>query len=186
MRTYVVAAAASHTALLGRILQFAGLPDTRVLSRGGRMEAISLARSILSARAEPVAVVLDACTLDSGYLAEQELEYHELLHIASPGIPFQLFLGVPELEAILFGSPGTLARLLGTPVPADAVREAEYRPRAVLERLTAESDSGGDLYSLIERIDKQAACAVAKHPLIRSLIQFLRHPRAWVPDAAAA
>src|SRR5947207_6144800 len=46
-------------------------PQIRVVEAGGRSSAQSLARSILGARSEPVAVVIDADTVDSAQLSGQ-------------------------------------------------------------------------------------------------------------------
>lgn len=185
MKTYVVAVGDLSTHLISRILEASGMPEVVVVSGGrNRTGAASYARSLLGTRRHPVALVLDARTYDADFAREQEREYFSLARGGSA--PLRLFMAVPELEAVLFSDPATLERILERPIPADVLFEAQFRPRVVLQRLLDESHPGRDLSWVPERIDDEAGCAYARHPLVCSLIAFLRNPSAWSPHAAAA
>lgn len=185
MKTYVVAVGRPSALLIRRILDAAKLPDV-VVALGGpnRAGGAAVARSLLETHADPLALVLDARTSDADFASEQQQEYYSLARGGSA--PFRLFMAVPELETVLFSDPPTLERLLERPIPADALFEAQFRPRVVLQRLLDETQPGRDLSWVAERIDAEAGCVYARHPLICSLIGFLRHPSGRSPYATAA
>jgi hypothetical protein len=188
MRTYVIAAERPSALLIRRILDRVKLPDVVVGNGGpGQTSALNTARSVqYDQRGAPVAVVLNARTCDPEFVREQEADHYEFLHMGVRTGVIRLFMAVPELETVLFSDPPTLERLLERAIPADALFEAQFRPRVVLQRLLDETHPGCDLAWVAERIDDEAGCAYAKHPLICSLIAFLRHPSARSPHAAAA
>jgi hypothetical protein len=188
MKTYVITAGRPSALLIRRILDRANLLDVIVGNGGpGHTDALNTARSVqYEQRGAPVAVVLNARTSDPQFVREQEENHYEFLRMGMCTGVIRLFMAVPELETVLFSDPATLERLLERSIPADALFEAQFRPRVVLQRLLDETQPGRDLSWVAERIDAEAGCVYAGHPLIRSLIGFLRHPRARSPHAAAA
>jgi hypothetical protein len=188
MKTYVVAADRPSALLTRRILDRAKLAEVVVANGGpGQTNALNTARSVqYDQRGAPVAVVLNARTSDPEFVREQEEDHYEFLHMGVRTGVIRLFMAVPELETVLFSEPATLERILERSIPADALFEAQFRPRVVLQRLLDETHPGCDLAWVAERIDAEAGCVYAQHPLICSLIEFLRHPSAWSPHAAAA
>jgi hypothetical protein len=186
VNAYVVTEGAADAEFLRRILSTAKLPEFHVSSAGAKSSAISLAKSILLRRGVPVAVVLDADTLDEGSVAEQEMVYYDLLRPASPRVPFRVFFAVPALEGILFSDPAALSHIVGKPISAAAARDAEFRPAQVLQDLMGTGANGNWHAQLVERIQPLQAASLAKHPLVRDLAEFIRHPRAWSPEVQAA
>lgn len=186
MNAYVVTERAEDAELLRRMLSSAGLPDFHVSSAGAKSSAISLAKSILLSRGVPVAVVLDADTLDPRSVAEQETVYYDLLRSASPRVPFRVFFAVPALQGILFSDPAALSHIVGKPVSAAALRDGEFRPAQVLQDLVDPRTNGNWRAYLVDRIQPSDAASLAKHPLVRDLAEFIRHPRAWSPESQAA
>lgn len=186
MNAYVVAEGKFDAEFLERILPRARMPEFHVSSAGGKSAAISLAKSILASRGIPVAVVLDADTLDPQNVAEQERVYYDLLRAASRKVPFRVFFAVPALEGILFSDPASLSHMLGKQVSPSALHEAEFRPRQVLQHLLGKAGNGAWELELMNRIQPAEAGNLAKHPLMRELTEFIRHPRAWSPESKAA
>lgn len=189
MRSQVITVRKPAAQLIRHILDGAGRDTAEVIAGGpGNVEAVTLAQSLRYREPLPLALVLDARTNDPEFVSEQEHEWFSFARngMISPNVPFQLFMAVPEVEAVLFHDPPSLERILGRPIPPDALFEAQFRPRVVLQRLLAETDPARDLGWVAERIDAEAACAFAQHPLMRSLIAFLRHPRACARYAEAA
>lgn len=186
MNAYVVTEGALDAEFLRRVLQTAKLPEFHVSPAGARSSAIALAKSILLSRGVPVAVVLDADTIDKRGLAELEMVYYDLLRPASPRVPFRVFLAVPALEEVLFSDPAALSHLVGKPVSATALREAEFRPAQVLQDLVGSQANGNWRARLIDRITPSEAAVLSRHPLVQGLAEFIRHPRAWSPESKAA
>lgn len=186
MKAYVVTEGAADAELLRRMLASAGLPDFHVSSAGAKSSAISLAKSILFRRGVPVAVVLDADTLDERSVAEQETGYYDLLRSASARVPFRIFLAVPALEGILFSDPAALSHIVGKPVSEAALHDAEFQPLRVLQDLVGPGVNGNWRAQLVSRIQPAEAASLARHPLVRDLAEFIRHPRTWSPESNAA
>lgn len=182
MNSYVVTEGKLEAEFLRRILLSAGLSDMHVIAAGGKSSVISLARSILATRSSPVAVVLDADTIDGISIREQETVYYDLLRMASARTPFRLFFAIPEFEGILFHDLDALKRILAIDIPEEAIREARYQPKKVLVNLIPER---AVLTWIIPRVDDDAAASMARHPLMRSLIDFLKKPTYWSPEAQA-
>lgn len=179
MKSHVFTVRPPAARVIRRILNVTGPDEVAVFAKGpGNPEAAVAARSQRYHEPVPLALVLDARTTDPDFVTEQEHEWFSFtqLNMTWPDVPFQLFMAVPEVETVLFHDPPTLERILGRPIPPDALFEAQFRPRVVLQRLIAECDPARDLGWLAERIDAEAAHAFAGHPLMQSLIAFLRHP----------
>lgn len=188
MKGYIVTEGASDAVLLRSLLE-AELPDSvGIVAAGGRSSVVSFAKSILVSRREPVALVMDADTIDPAAVRGQEREVYDLLRAASYRTPFRLFLAVPELEALLFADVEALSRLVGVEVTWQEAREAEVRPGKVLDEILGRSPEVRTREALLARMGTGAAGAIRGHPLLRDLSEFVRQPTAWDPwkNAGAA
>ena len=108
MNAYIVTEGQFDVALLSRLLAHEVRSGVRVVSASGKSGAQSLARSLVAARRLPVALVLDADTTDKALVREQRLVARELLTMASPGIPTEVFMAVPSIEILFFTDPQNL------------------------------------------------------------------------------
>lgn len=188
MKTYVVAETAFHGRLIKRLLHAETLPEFVVLRGGRDTSAIRLANSIQSDRGAPVVVVLDADTVEPRAIADKRPELEYLLNTrsypAGPPPPAVLLMAVPQVEAVLFSDPDALECVLGRQRTEREKTEGEFRPRAVLDRLLAET--GLDQDALLARINPKAAACFAAHPLVQSLAQFVCGAAAALAVAEAA
>ncbi len=171
---------------LQRILDACQVRDFSISAAGGKSTAASFAMSILASRREPVALVLDADTSDQRAVEEQELIYYDLLRSSSRTTPFKIFSAVPALEVVLFSDREILSKIAGTPVSDLQVRDARDRPGQVLNTLLEKGGAQGNHLSLLQHIDDEAGRRLAKHPLLKSIISFVKKPTAWSPQGLAA
>lgn len=184
MKTYIVAQTEFQTQLLRRLLETQELPEHTVL-RGGRFTmALSLGSTLLSRRSAPVLVVMDADSVEPHRVREQKAELGYLLPAGnSGGIPADVLMAVPQVEAVLFHDPEALECVLGRPLTEREKIEGEFRPRAVLERLLADTQMDED--ALLERINSRAAERFAAHPLIRELAREIENANTVMAAAIA-
>jgi hypothetical protein len=125
-------------ALIGQLLRsHPALRDLniRVRAAGGRSAAQSKARTILTERREPVALVVDADTVDPRAVQQQRGFLEARLEQTAPPEEWRVILIVPEIEVLLFEDEKILQALVPQkPSPEDLIR-ARYEPKRVLERL---------------------------------------------------
>lgn len=108
MRVTLVTQGASATVLLEQLV--ASSPQLRdrgieVKDGEGVYGVFSMARTILSVRHEPVAVVIGTDTDDPEEVAEDQVLFEGLLGEAAPASEWRLVLLAPRLEALLLGCP---------------------------------------------------------------------------------
>lgn len=114
--------------------------QTRIFTAQGRMSLVSVARNVYFHEGGPVLIVMDADTTTPTLVEEQKAMTRAALETLVPGVTNEdgrarVFAFVPELEVIFFESPQTLERLVGEPVPADAVPEGLLLPKQTLDAL---------------------------------------------------
>jgi hypothetical protein len=184
MTCYIVAEGDFHTRLLSRILEAGSVQGVSVTNGGERSASIMLASTLHGVRQEPVGLMLDANAYDERMVREQEQTVDFLLRMSSA--PCRVFLGVPTVEVVLFHDLALLARLLGRPISEEEVRYARFQPREVLDELLRSGPEPRDRAWLLARIDDEAGRRLARHPLVESIIGFVRKPAAWAPEWRAA
>jgi hypothetical protein len=149
----------------------------RVRAAGGRSAAQSKARTILTERREPVALVVDADTVEPRAVQQQRGFLEARLEQASPSEEWRVILLVPEIEILFFEDEKILQALVPQkPSPEDLIR-ARYEPRRVLERLLAKAGGRASLEaSLRLGVDLEPLWRLeALRPLEEFLLQKLVH-----------
>jgi hypothetical protein len=181
----VVAQTQFQTQLLRQLLETQELPQ-HVVVRGGKFTmALTYGSSLLRQRSASVAVVMDADSVEPHKVRQQEAELEYLLPAGNfDGILADVLMAVPQVEVVLFSDPEALECVLGRTLTEREKIEGEFRPRAVLDRLLAETGLDGDAF--LSRINTRAAARFAAHPLIRSLVQFIEDASAAIALADAA
>jgi hypothetical protein len=167
---YVVAEGPSDCRLIERLLEAADVEDRRVLSRGGRSAAISLATSLRVMTSDPVVLVLDADTMDDARIREQERIVSDLLERGGPGAEFKVVFVKPEIEAVYFSAPEWLEQVLGRELSEADLARAEGQPRRVLDQFR----NGLAEDALPDRLDDEAVSKLSRHPAMADLIEFAR------------
>jgi hypothetical protein len=131
-----------------------------------------------------VVVVMDADSVEPHRVREHEAELEYLLPAGNfDGILADVLMAVPQVEVVLFSDPEALECVLGRPLTEREKIEGEFRPRAVLERLLADTRMDED--ALLEKINPRAAACFAAHPLIRELAQAIENADAAMAAAIA-
>lgn len=149
----------------------------RLMHSNTRSGAISLGRSILVSRAEPVALVIDSGTHIHKLAQELKATILDELRSASPGVPADVFPAEPELEECLFQDPQTVERLFNIEFsdPELELKIARSEPKHEVLRLLALIDSHRLLPALIDdHPDRDEIISrVRESPLIKSVRQFI-------------
>jgi hypothetical protein len=181
MKGCIVTEGEWDAALLRTLLEPELAQAIRVVAAGGRSSVVSYATSILVSKREPVALVLDADTVDAAAVRSQERVIYDPVRAAAYRTPFRLFLMVPQLETVLFRDVEVLSHLTGVEVGQQDLREAEVRPKQVLEELLRLSPQVKTREALLTRMDAGTAARIRRDPLLLDLFQFVRRPTVWDP-----
>jgi hypothetical protein len=166
---YLVAEEQTALHVLQKLLPPETLKETGC--EGSRYSAPSLARTILVTERKPVALLMNAHTTDETSVQERLGTLRYLLKQAAADIPFEVFLAVPELEAIVFQQKELLERITNTTLSEREWKLAKLSPRAfltdVLPRQTA------SLAQLVETLEPADIAVLQQHPLLQAINAFL-------------
>ena len=77
-----------------------------VVAAGDRSNLTSVARTLLVTKRKPLAVLVNAGPVDGNSALGLRRETEELLRAVSGGVPFKVFMMMPEIEAMLFTVSG--------------------------------------------------------------------------------
>ncbi len=168
---YVVTEGAVDTAILKRCLPKELLRDTYITAGWGWSSAMSLAGSILSVKARPVALVVDSDSEDESAIEERRAFTRSFLRRTSVRVPFEVFLAVPEIEAVLFQSHSLIRRLVGRDIPGGEFEMARLRPKKWLAAAGIRFPK--ETAPLLDRLTEDDLAAIRSHELIRGLTEFL-------------
>jgi hypothetical protein len=173
MNSYIVVEGQTDGALLRRLLPKNLLDNVHVVVSGGKSAAISLSRSILSARQMPTILIIDSHTNNEHQEHEQRIILDDLLRPVAGTTDYLIELAVPEMESILLSDTDALASVIGVqPSPVERV-EAIYRPKKVLLDMIQRSKKINDESELVAMLDQEAITKFAAHPLIKEVTKFL-------------
>jgi hypothetical protein len=176
MASYVVSESEPDQRILSAVVKRLLPGQNVVVADGdGKSNGISLARSLLVARRQPVAFAVGAHTQDPDLLREQQQSIDMLLNLVADPSSWAAILFVPELERCFFRDPGFSARLFGGPL-SDRQRDlAEYDPRRVLRELAGErwGTEDPDHAVLLEHLAGHDLAPLADDPGIATLVRFL-------------
>lgn len=141
MMVSVVTAGTRAPALLRRLLrpefeQANG--NIRLMARSSESGADALARSVLIDEHNPVALVLDADTVNPQRVAESYDYFAQSLGEVAHRKLWGIFLAVPELLSLLFADRAILESLVGGPVTEVQLVRGRYEPKVVLAELLKE------------------------------------------------
>ena len=165
---YLITESPATDKLLAKLLPAAARQAVQFVQVNDRYSALSMARSILSARRAPVVAVLDAATSKHALLYEQEITLREAIGAAAAGIPFEVLLAVPEWEVVLLEAPQFTANASPTERAL-----AHLQPQQFLQLTYGETDRLRLLDKLFKKLDEPALARIRAHPLLAKLMEFL-------------
>ena len=176
MTSYVVTEGRLGEEILSAVVQQL-LPGKHVVcvDGKGRSHAISLARSLLSVRRQPVAFMVDARTVDRALIQEQKQSFESLLGLVAPASLWKVALFEPELERCLFRDLGFAERLFGGPLSERHRLLCEYDPRRVVRELSRERwhTEDQDSTELLRCLAAEDLAPLAAEPAIHLMLAFL-------------
>ncbi|MEH2040367.1 hypothetical protein [Nostoc sp.] len=136
----------------------------------GQYGARSLASTLLVTRSIPVALITDADTEDNSLVSEQLDSLNYLLRQASSGIPYKVFLAVPEIEIILLQDRSLIEKIAERSFTDLEWQLAQSKPK---DFLTAVFGKDTRFNKIFNKINNDEIQALQQHPLIQNLISFL-------------
>jgi len=140
---------------------------------GSRGTPAITASTLLVTRRQPVALVLDAKTIDPRFAREIARDNEEVLKYVAGKIPIKVVAFLPTIEIIFFEAAPVLERVLGLPVPGELLAEARGNPKDVLTKLLRTHPQVKDLPALLARLTEEDREALRATAAIASLIDFL-------------
>jgi hypothetical protein len=185
MKIYIVTEGQFEADLLQALIP--RLPETEVvLVPAGSMYSIhSMARSLLVQRGAPVAVVVDAHSVDEATIRERRQSSEEIIGMVAGRIPIRVVVAAPELETIFFEDEDLLQRVFGT-LPLELRIRAEAQPAKVLEQLCATSQTVRNRFDLLAQLTQADIEILQETAPLKELLEFIEDARQSVAHTAAA
>jgi hypothetical protein len=182
MTTYVVVESVDDAAILQATLSPQTLAYAALIVGGGTSAGVSLARSLISDRGEPLLFVMDADTVSLEAIVAQEQAFRDLIGAVAIDTPYDVILAVPQLEVIFFYNVDLLAALLHTTIGQETMLNGMYEPRKTLDDLlTQNSANVRNRQEFLQSIDDQARQQLAMHPIIQRMTAFIVRNAEVVP-----
>lgn len=167
-QAYIVTEGKSIAEILKRLLPENILRDTHLIA--GSSSALSSARTILVAKRLPVAFVVDANTNHQSTILEREDLLNYSLRQVSPGIPFKVFLAIPEIEIVFLQDKSFLQKRTHRNFTDLEWKLAQFQPKEFLSLVLGESFSPEKMLS---ELTDGTIDVLKKHQLVRELSEFL-------------
>ncbi|MGB0383395.1 MAG: hypothetical protein ACPGWR_01105 [Ardenticatenaceae bacterium] len=132
----------------------------------------STARSIVSAKRRPVALVMDTHTRHEGSIYEQE-DLIRYISRSIAGIPFELFFVIPELEIVFFQDRPLLEQLLQRKVTDVEWAVGHFQPQNSLSDLLKNGSQTLTHEELLDRLTDDMIEVLQQHYPVREISEFL-------------
>jgi hypothetical protein len=133
--------------------------------------ARSLASSLLATRNTPVALVLDADTDNESQILERHDLINYTLNQASPGIPYQIFFAVPEIEIVFLQDKSLIEKIAQRQFNDLEWQLAQSKPREFLEILFGKGEQINQI--IFDQITDKEIKILQQHQLIQAIMVFI-------------
>lgn len=173
-RVYLFVEGPTDEEFLRRVLPDDLMKETELVRAGNSARITSLARSFLARRRTPIAVFMDADSLNPTVIEDRRESTEELIQAAAGSIPVKVVLVVPELESWFFTVPEAIARVLGEGPSEDLLALGPRDPKGVLEQLSRRSKVEWDTFAAIRALDAKEIERIRARPDVTELSQFLK------------
>jgi len=169
-RAYVVTEGKSDVVILERCLPEDIVKRVTFVPGMGSYAAMSMAATLLPVKKLPVALVLDADTENESAILEREDFLRSFLRAAAGDVPFEVFLAVPTIEAILFRDRTLVPQLTHRELSDQEWEQARYDPKQVL----AVASGPLPLRAVMEGLSEERTRVLRQQdPLLSRLTDFL-------------
>jgi hypothetical protein len=174
MKTYIVVEGQSDADILRIALPPSTLHHTHLVVGGSTSSGVSLARSLISDRGEPLLLVMDADTVNQEAIIEQAQALRELLGAVAINTPYDVILAIPELEVVFFQDLEVLAQVLQLSLDHEVAINSVYEPRKTLHALCMRSPRQiDDQGQFLQLLDDTARARIAQHPILQKIKDFV-------------
>lgn len=135
MVTIFVEGPAEQTLLERLLADLPAAANVRVVAAGSADDARPRTRKELLVHQRPALLVIDADSVDSDRVEQQQRELEAYLAWGGNGVPYEVVQFVPTMEALFFDAPDVLEHLVGRKVDELMLAAGEIAPKAVLQRI---------------------------------------------------
>lgn len=174
-KAYIITEGVTDQEILKTVLPQIIIESVDFIAGAGRYAAQSLARSVLATEQVPVALVLDADTTAESPIQEQRDLLRTSLSQASPGVKFEVFLAIPEIEIVLIQDLDFIRQLTDRSEFSEIEIEfAQLHPKKLLLSILGNKEPYDVvLQNLLKKVSNRTAEIIQRYPLINQLIEFL-------------
>jgi hypothetical protein len=145
--------------------------DIRFIAGGSSYRVRSLGTSLLATNKIPVALVLDADTDNESQIFERRDLINYVLRQVSSGIPFQVFLGVPQLEIVFLQNKSLIEKIAQRQFNDLEWQLSQSKPKEFLETVFGNNQQINA--RIFSNINDEEIRILQQHPLIQEIITFL-------------
>ena len=174
MKTYLVVESERDRAILKAVLPPDRLASVEIENAGRRSRLSTVGTSLLISERCPVALVLDAGTVDPAVMSERRDWFDAtFLHFALPGTPARFIQAVPAIEGIFFAGRSILERIFGQSFPETVWVQAKYSPNDALRSIGKLVGRDVDALEIAKQLNDADLEAIRGHPFIVEVMSFL-------------
>ncbi len=177
MKAYIVCEDELDSQLLQRVLPKELIHSVGIVAGGSLSSVKSMARSLVVRRRTPIAILVDAETVNAAQVEERRREIKEIVEGVAANTPVGVILAVPAVESVFFQDIALIPRLFGYVPPQEVLNMAIYEPGKALTQLITESKKYQNQADLIEQLTPEEIELLCKTPLMREMLQFLQSLR---------
>ncbi|ABA23860.1 hypothetical protein Ava_4261 [Trichormus variabilis ATCC 29413] len=168
---YIIAEGYRDIEILQKLLPKNLTQDIQFIAGESSYRARSLASSLLATRNTPVALVLDADTDNESQILERHDLINYTLNQASPGIPYQIFFAVPEIEIIFLQDKSLIEKIAQRQFNDLEWQLAQSKPKEFLEILFGKGEQINKI--IFDHITEEEIKILQQHPLIQAIMAFI-------------
>lgn len=151
---------------------------------GGASAAFSYARTLLATKRTPVAILIDADSIEPEVAEARRQDAEEVIGESAAGVPFRVLVAVPELEVLFFERPDLLRRVFAGQVTDHLLELGRLSPRRILERLAQGKSIHHVRVDVLREINTEDHQALRNTTLIRELLEFIQVATRFVAEAS--
>ncbi|MBD2167101.1 hypothetical protein H6G04_22170 [Calothrix membranacea FACHB-236] len=168
---YIITEGGRDIEILERLLPQNLTQNIKFIAGESSYRARSLASSLLATRKTPVALVLDADTDNESQIFERHDLIKYALNQASSGIPYQVFLAIPQLEIIFLQDKSLIEKIAQRQFNDLEWQLAQSKPKEFLETVFDNNEKIN--IRIFENINDEETKILQQSPLIQEIINFL-------------
>ncbi|OUL36771.1 hypothetical protein BV372_05670 [Nostoc sp. T09] len=168
---YMITESDKDIEILQRLLPQNLSQDIKFIAGESSYRARSLASSLLATRKTPVALVLDAGTDNESQIFERHDLINYVLNQASSGIPYQIFLAIPQLEIVFLHDKSLIEKIAQRQFNDLEWQLAKSSPKEFLKTVFGNDEQISA--RIFDSINDEEIKILQQEPLIQEIINFL-------------